>query len=63
MNVDSQNLTSATLRRINISKKRPLNLLNHQNEIAKRRRNSGYSYTGRNGVLHEDLPRPTAVNI
>ena len=61
MNSESQNLTSATLSRINLKKKRPLNLLNHRSEVAKRRRNSGLSYTGKNGAFHENLPPPAPV--
>jgi len=62
MSYNSQVLTNALVSRINISRKRPLNLLLHKNFVAEKNRNSGRPYVERNGVYHEGL-RPPAVVI
>jgi predicted ABC-class ATPase len=54
-------LTSSQVDSINLSKKRPSNVDQWQDNMRKIRRNSGQNYVSRSGEEHEEIDPPNVV--
>ncbi len=55
-------LTEANLNKMNVSKRRPLHPENDKRCVAKRRKDAGEPYIGKNGVQRPAILPPTAVS-